>query len=91
MTLQDVEIITPEGRFASIRTPTVIDAFAAGFYGIGEKNYAEIMLKLCTLCVTLDGEPVTNEMLGNLPVYELESVAAKLGELMRAPAKGKKP
>lgn len=90
MTLQDVEIITPEGRFASIRIPTVIDAFAAGLYGIGEKNHAEIMLKLCVLCVKLDGEPVTQEALGNLPMYEIEAIAAKLGELMRAPAKGKR-
>jgi len=90
MTLQDIEIVTPEGRFASIRTPTVIDAFASGFYGLGEKNYAEIMLKLCTLCVRLDGEPVTQEILGNLPMYEIEAVAAKLAELMRAPPRGKK-
>lgn len=90
MTLQDVEIVTPEGRFASIRTPTVIDAFASGYYGFGEKNYAEVLLKLCTLCVKLDGEPVSQEVLGNLPVYEVEAVMAKLVELIKSPPKGRK-
>lgn len=89
MTLQDVEIITPEGRFASIRVPTVIDAFGAGWYAPGGPN-AESLMRLCALCVTLYGEAVTNETLGNLPMYELDAITAKLVELMKEPPKGKK-
>jgi len=89
MTLADVEIITPEGRFASIRVPTVIDAFAAGFYK-KDAHMGEVLLSMCTTCVTLDGEKVTQETLGNLPMYEIAPITAKLVELMGKPlARGK--
>lgn len=88
MTLSDVEIITPSGRFASIRIPTVIDAFAAGWYAKDGIN-AESMLRMCTLCVTLDGEKATSEMLGKLPMFEVDAITEKLVELMKAPPKGR--
>lgn len=90
MTLQDVEIITPEGRFASIRIPTVIDAFAAGFYE-KDPNWSDVVLRLLVQCVTLDGEKVTRESLGHLPMYEVRPINEKLIELMAAPPKGRKP
>lgn len=85
--LSDVEFVTPEGRFASIRTPTVIDAFGAGWYA--SDNKLEALLKLCVYCVKLDGEKITSEQFGNLPMYEADAIVAKVVELMKAPPKGK--
>ncbi|NYT25377.1 hypothetical protein H0A73_17390 [Alcaligenaceae bacterium] len=89
MTLSDVEIITPDGRFASIRVPTFLDTLLAGLHN-KNANMGEVMLNLVTLCVRLDGETLSKERWSAEYAYELAPITAKLVQLITAPpARGK--
>lgn len=83
MTLQDVEIVTPEGRFASIRVPTFVDTLVAGLHN-KDANMGEVLLNLCAMCVRLDGEPLTVDEWGEQYAYEMAPITAKLVQLLTA-------
>lgn len=84
MTLADVEIITPDGRFASIRVPTFLDQLLAGLHN-KDPNMGEVVLNLITLCVKIDGEALSKEAWSNQYAYEMAPISTKLVQLMTAP------
>lgn len=88
MTLADVEIITPDGRFASIRTPTLRDAFESGWLNFkGDK--VEALMRLAVRCVTVDGETLTPESFSEMPIYEANAIMEAVAKtITKTPSAG---
>lgn len=88
MTLSDREIITPDGKFASIRIPTLRDAFESGWLNPASDKI-EALLKLTVLCVKVDGEPLTPESFSAMPMYEANAIMEAVAKtLTKNPSAG---
>ncbi len=86
MTLSDVEIILPSGKFASIAAPTFGDILACGL--LDGKGLGHALLGLCTLCVRIDGKALSVDDWEQTSYQEIEPIIAPLMALV---TKGKRP